>query len=75
MFVDTLIHLRKKKILDDVYLSDITSETISEKTKLVEKEIFFNLSSNIEVVRITPTAKMTKVIHPTRMSTKNNLLL
>jgi hypothetical protein len=61
-----------------MYLSDVTSETRSKKIEFsfsAEKEIFFNLFSNIEIVRTTSKVKVTEVTHPTKMSTKNNLLL
>jgi hypothetical protein len=75
VFVDTLIHLGKKKILDDMYLGDVTSETISEETELTKKEIFFNLFLNIKVVRTILIVKMTKVTYLTGMLAKKDLLL
>jgi hypothetical protein len=54
-FINTLIHLGKKKILNDIYLGNVTDETISEEIKLVKKKIFFNLFLNIEVVRTNYT--------------------
>jgi hypothetical protein len=75
VFVDTLIYLRKKRILDDVYLSDVTGEIIGEKTESVEKKIFFNLSPNLRVVRTTLIVEVTEVTHLTRMLAKNNSLL